>query len=470
MNLMEYIYLLPVLFSAAGSLLCILPFLKFEEDISVVVSIGALASSIYILFLPNYSTDFFYIDGLSKIFLVMTSAIYLAAVLFSIYYIDHIQNKLFQSHFYFFLLNTFVLTMLFTVILNNFGLVWVAVEATTVTSALLISTENDEATIEATWRYVIIVSAGLIISLIAVIFIYSSFKTLSFAELLKINSNLNNGSPVVLANAKIAYFGAVLGIIGFGTKAGIFPMHTWLPDAHGKAPSPISAVFSAVLLPVALFAIERIIQAVPDNGVKVFAFTLGLLSIALAAFMSFNQVYYKRMFAYSSIDNMGIALIGLSLGGYAFVGSILIILAHAFAKSATFFLTGNVLINYESWKIDGVKGVSKALPATGYSLFFGSLAVTGTPPFGTFLGELIILISIYNTYGVILTLLTGLFLAMAFIGINYQTLRMVFSEPNIEKRKENFIVVIPIINLLFALAVTFASPLIYNILFNGVWK
>ncbi len=463
---MEYIYLLPVVFSALGSLLCILPFLRFEEDISVIIAIGALASSIYILFLPNYTTDFFYIDGLSKIFLVMTSAIYLASVIFSIYYIGHIQNKLFQSNFYFFLLNTFVFTMLFTVILNNLGLIWVAVEATTVTSALLISTENDEATIEATWRYVIIVSAGLIISLIAVIFIYSSFHTLSFADLLKIHFNL----PARQAGAKIAYFGAVLGIIGFGTKAGIFPMHTWLPDAHGKAPAPISAVFSAVLLPVALFAIERILQVVPDNGVRMFAFTLGLLSIALAAFMSFNQVYYKRMFAYSSIDNMGIALIGLSLGGYAFVGSVLIILAHAFAKSATFFLTGNVLINYESWKIAEVKGISKTLPATGYSLFFGSLAVTGTPPFGTFLGELLILISIFNTYGVMITLLTGLFLAMAFIGINYQTLRMVFSEPNIGKRKDNYIVIIPIINLLLALAVTFASPLIYNILFNRVWK
>lgn len=465
---MEYIYLIPVFFAALGSLLCILPILKFEEDISVIAAAGSLVASTYILFLPNYTTDFFYIDGLSKIFLVMISAIYLASVIFSIYYIEHIQNKLFQSHFYFFLLNMFVLTMLFTVIINNLGLIWVAIEATTVTSALLISTENDEATIEATWRYVIIVSVGLIISLIAVIFIYSSFKTLEFADLLKINLSSVNRSG--LTEIKLAYIGGVLGIIGFGTKAGIFPMHTWLPDAHGKAPSPISAVFSAVLLPVALFAVERILQAVPDNGVKVFAFVLGLLSIALAAFMSFNQVYYKRMFAYSSIDNMGIALIGLSLGGYAFVGSVLIILAHAFAKSATFFLTGNVLINYESWKINDVKGISKTLPATGYSLFFGSLAVTGTPPFGTFLGELIILISIYNTYGVIVTLLTGLFLAMAFIGINYQTLRMVFSEPNREKKKENFIVIIPIINLILALAVTFASPLIYNILFNGVWK
>ncbi len=461
---MEFIYLLPILFSALGSLLCILPFLKFEENISIIVSFGALFSSIYILFLPNYATDFFYIDGLSKIFLVMTSTVYVAAVIFSIYYIEHIQNKLFQSHFYFFLLNTFVLTMLFTVILNNLGVVWVAVEATTVTSALLISTENDEATIEATWRYVIIVSAGLIISLIAVIFIYSSFQTLSFADLLKLYPKLSPGLE------RITYFGGVLGIIGFGTKAGIFPMHTWLPDAHGKAPSPISAVFSAVLLPVALFAIERILQAIPNDGVKVFAFTLGLLSIALAAFMSFNQVYYKRMFAYSSIDNMGIALIGLSLGGYAFVGSVLIIIAHAFAKSATFFLTGNVLINYESWKIDDVKGVSKTLPATGYSLFFGSLAVTGTPPFGTFLGELIILIAIFNTYGIVITLLTGLLLAMAFIGINYQTLRMVFSEPFLERRKENLIILVPIINLLLALSVTFASPFIYNILFNGVWK
>ncbi|MFZ0456482.1 MAG: proton-conducting transporter membrane subunit [Ignavibacteriaceae bacterium] len=463
---MEILYLLPVLFSALGSLLCILPFLRFEEDISVIVSVGALASAVYILFLPNYSTNFYYIDGLSKIFLVMISAIYLGSVIFSIYYVEHIQNKLFQSHFYFFLLNTFVLTMLFTVILNNLGLIWVAVEATTVTSALLISTENDEATIEATWRYVIIVSVGLIISLIAVIFIYSSFKTLSFADLLKMHTD-----------SRLAYFGAVLGIIGFGTKAGIFPMHTWLPDAHGKAPSPISAVFSAVLLPVALFAIERVLQAVPNDGVKVFAFTLGLLSIVLAALMSFNQVYYKRMFAYSSIDNMGIALIGLSLGGYAFVGSVLIILSHAFAKSATFYLTGNVLIKYNSWKIEEVKGVAKILPVTGYSLFFGSLAVTGTPPFGTFFGELLILIGIYNTYGTVITLLTGLFLAIAFIGINYKTISMIFSEPDklkmselIPAGKEDVTVLVPIINLIIALSVTFAAPLVYNILFNGIWK
>jgi hydrogenase-4 component F len=456
---MEIYYLLPVLFSALGGLLCIIPFLKFEENISVLVSLGALLSSIYILFLPNLSNDIFYIDGLSKIFLVMTSAIYLASVIFSIYYIDHIQNKLFQSQFYFFLLNTFVLTMLFTVILNNLGLIWVAVEATTVTSALLISTENDEATIEATWRYVIIVSAGLIISLIAVIFIYSSFKTLEFRDLITMHSD-----------SRLAYFGAMLGIIGFGTKAGIFPMHTWLPDAHGKAPSPISAVFSAVLLPVALFAIERVLQAVPDDGVKVFAFTLGLLSIALAALMSFNQVYYKRMFAYSSMDNIGIALIGLSLGGYAFVGSILIIIAHAFAKSATFFLTGNVLINYNTWKINEVKGVAKTLPITGYGLFFGSLAVTGTPPFGTFLGELLVLIGIFKTYGIVFTLLTGFFLAAAFIGINYKTISMVFSNSDKSRVKENISILVPIINLVIAVAITFASPFIYNILFNGVWK
>jgi hydrogenase-4 component F len=227
---------------------------------------------------------------------------------------------------------------------------------------------------------------------------------------------------------------------------------------------------------LALFAIERLLQAVPNEGVKVFAFVLGLLSIVLAALMSFNQVYYKRMFAYSSIDNIGIALIGISLGGYAFVGSVLIILAHAFAKSATFFLTGNILIKYNSWKIEEVKGVAKNLPITGYSLFFGSLAVTGTPPFGTFLGELLILVGIYGTYGTVITLLTGLFLAIAFIGINYKTISMIFSEPDrakiseIPMGKEDATVLVPIINLIIALSVTFAAPLVYNILFNGIWK
>ena len=450
---MEWIYILPVLITGGASLLCILPFLKFEEDISVAASILALASSIYVATLPDHVNAFMHVDGLSKIFLIMISAIYVGVVIFSIDYIAHIENKLFQMNFYFFLLNLFVLTMLFTVIVDNIGMMWVGVEATTVTSALLIATENDEIAIEATWRYIIIVSAGLVVSLIATIFIYAGTGSLSLSTL---------STPHTFS--KIVAVGAILGVVGYGTKAGIFPMHTWLPDAHGRAPAPISAIFSAVLLPVALYSVTQIIHAVPILSVRNFAFWLGFLSVAVASLMTFSQRQYKRLFAYSSIENMGVALVGISVGGYGFVGAIVLIVAHAFAKSATFLLSGNVLSGYNSPFISDVKGVYKKMPSTGYLFSVGALAVTGAPPFSTFLGELMILTQVLQSFGIVFTLLLSAFIVIAFLGVNYRVARMVFSDPAGDEQLKNGPITVAVINLALALLTTFAVPIIYKML------
>ncbi len=456
---MDWIYILPVLFSGVAGILCILPSLKFEEDISVAGSVLALASSIYVATLPDHVDAFMHVDGLSKVFLIMISAIYVGVTIFSVNYLEHIENKLFQTNFYFFLLNLFVLTMLFTVIVDNIGLMWVGVEATTLTSALLIATENEEAAIEATWRYIIIVSAGLVVSLIATIFIYAGTGTLSLSKLL-------TAHPA----SQIVAVGAMLAVVGYGTKAGIFPMHTWLPDAHGRAPAPVSAIFSAVLLPVALFSIVRIIGAAPILGVQDFAFWLGFLSVAVASLMTFSQRQYKRLFAYSSIENMGIALIGISVGGYGFVGAIVIIVAHAFAKSATFLLSGNVLAVYKTPFISEVKGVYKKIPLTGYLFSIGALAVTGAPPFGSFLGELLILTQVLKSFGIVWTVVLSTFIVIAFLGVNYRVARMVFSEGPSESESYGDAtpvkspVAVAAINLALALLTTFALPVIYRML------
>ena len=450
---MIWIYYLPVVLSGVGGLLCLVPRTRFEEDISIIVSFATLAASVLIAFLPDVNTLGLYVDGFSKLMQIMISAVYVLTVIFSISYLEHIGNKLFQTNLYFLLLNWFVVSMFFTVMVDNVGLLWVGVEATTVTSALLIATDNNEVAVEATWRYIVIVSTGLTISLLATIFIYGGFRTLSLDALLK--------APQA---TKIVSVGALLGIIGYGTKGGIFPMHTWLPDAHGRAPAPISAMFSAVLLPVALYTIVRFVQIVPLNSVTNFAVVLGALSVIVASLMTFSQREYKRMFAYSSIENMGMALIGIALGGNAFIGAVIIILTHAFAKSSAFFLTGNVLAGYGTTVIKEVKGVSKRMPLTGFSLFFAALAVTGAPPFGTFFGELLILSAMISAVGIWSTVLIGSFLVVAFIGINYRVAQMVFSEPTNEGKRLDDNAVVPIVGLVLAFCIIFLTPLIYYFL------
>ncbi|HYW34110.1 MAG TPA: proton-conducting transporter membrane subunit, partial [Balneolaceae bacterium] len=343
-------YILPIIFSFAGAFLCMIPVLYLDRIISAVASFMTLCASVYLLFQPDYIHSYLYVDGLSKLLLITISLVYFSTTLYSLWYLRHIENPLFQKRLYYFLLNIFAATMFFSVCMDNIGLIWVGIEATTVSSALLVATENDEVTVESAWRYVIIVSTGLVISLIATTFIYGSSSTLSLHTLL--NHHPSN---------RVFLIGMMLGVVGFGTKAGIFPMHTWLPDVHGKAPSPVSAIFSGVLLPVALYAIARLLQIDASSTLRIFSLVLGLLTVAVACLTMTAQINYKRMFAYSSMENMGMILIGFSLGGYGLIGAAIIIVSHGLAKSAIFFLTGDMLSSYRSTDIHDVRGLWQQL-------------------------------------------------------------------------------------------------------------
>jgi len=441
-------YSIPMIASLAGALLSIMPGLYFEEVVSAVAALTAAAGSALLLFLPDLSGGALYIDGLSKIMLLSISLVYLSTVLYSVTFLKYINNPLFQKRTFYFLLNAFVFTMLFTVSVANLGLVWVGIEATTVTSALLVATDNDETAIEASWRYVIIVSAGLVISLIATIFLYKAADTLDIAALL-------GSRPAGLA----LRLGVLLGVVGYGTKAGVFPMNTWLPDVHGKAPSPVSAIFSGVLLPVAMYAIMRLFQIAGDGGLRSFALVLGFLSLGTAAFFMAAQRDYKRLFAYSTIENMGMILIGISVGGAAAVGAVVILVAHAFAKSSLFFLSGNVLSRYKSTQIDGVQGLRTRMPRTGYSLFFGSLAITGAPPFGIFAGDIMIVAALFSRHQGVLAILALLLLGLAFVAVNSRIVRMVFSASDGEKMERGLVgTLVPLICIVLSAATILLVP------------
>ena len=459
---MAYIYTLPMIFSAFGALLCLVRRTYFEEVVSVIVSLATIVAAVATIFLPNFSNTFLYVDGLSKIMLIVISIVYTSTVIFSTTYMKYMENPLFEKNFYYLLMNVFAFTMFFTVSVNSFGMMWIGVEATTVTSALLVATENNESAIEATWRYIVVVSSGLIISLLSNVFIYASIHTLSFSNIMSMH---------ITHADRILLLGTMMAVIGYGTKAGIFPMHTWLPDVHGKAPAPVSAIFSGVLLPVALYVVARVLQAVPVGPLKEFSFVLGFLTVSIAASLMVVQRYYKRLFAYSTMENMGMVLIGLSLGKYAFIGAIVLITSHAFAKSSAFFLSGNILAKYKSRKIEDVKGIFKRMPFTGYTLMFSSMAVTGTPPFGTFVGEMMIIYGILKNFPLFYALALTSFLALAFISVNSKVGKMVFSESS-EKVMERKRVgrSIPIINIALAFLMIFLIPQIEELLSKGMVK
>jgi len=452
------IYTLPAIFAIIGAILSFVFFRKKEREASVLASVLSLIVSILSLFKPDYFTNYFYVDNLSKIFLLMISIVYLGVVLFSIEYISSMKERFIKVYQYFTLLNLFVAVMFFSVILNNFGLIWVCIEATTFSSALLVAVENDFAALEAAWRYIIIVSVGLVISLIATLFLYSSAKTLLITDL------VNQQAP-----GGLFLLGGMLLIIGYGTKVGIFPMNTWLADAHGKAPAPISAIFSAILLPVSIYPIIRLFEVYHNVLLSEFAFVLGFLSVATASIMTLNQKLYKRLFAYSSIENMGLALIGISLGSYALFGAIILIFTHALAKSGVFMLTGNIFHNYKSKKIEDINGLIKTMPKTGLFLFFGTLAVTGAPPFATFFAELLILAKTINLYGWIIGLFLFFFVGCGFLFINYKVINMVFSSKSKPLIKESFFTLIPIMYISLAAIIIIVFPFFYKLL-EGVIK
>lgn len=441
----NYIYYLPLILSALAGIISLLPQKGVAQFISAVCSICILMSSIIILGNHNFITTTFYIDNYSKIFIFTIAAIYTATVIYSISYVKYIHNPLFHINQYFAWLNFFALSMFFSVEINNLGLLWVAIEATTVTSALLIAIEGKKESIEATWRYILIVSSGLILSLLGTILIYGDLHTLLISEV-----SSSNGA------GKLAILGILLSIVGYGTKAGIFPMHTWLPDVHGKAPSPVSAIFSGVLLPVALFGVLRVAGIYHSEVIRDFMFFLGFLSVLVASLLMTVQKYYKRLFAYSSMENMGIVLIGIALGGKAVIGALIVILSHAFAKSAVFYLSGNILIRYESTSINSIKGLLKKMPFTAYCLFFAILAATGAPPFATFIGEILIFNKILSVYGWIVALILGVFIATAFISANYYTGKMIFSnkEKDVKERK-SLVNYVPLINVVMSFLIIF---------------
>ncbi len=226
-------------------------FFRHFREISMGLALTTLFFTLLVFMLNSGTYSYFYLNNINRYILICVSSIYVFSVIYGTGYHRKLgESKHLRMHMS--MMGLFAFTMLFSVIINNLGLMWIGIEGTTASSALLIIIEGEPADMEAAWRYIIIVSAGLSIALFSIILIYRVFGTLEITVLLSSSSQ----------PSQILVLAALLGIIGFGTKGGIFPMHSWLPDAHGRAPSEISAMFSAVLLPIAIYAIYIIIKTI----------------------------------------------------------------------------------------------------------------------------------------------------------------------------------------------------------------
>lgn len=371
-----------------------------------------LAGIVFLLKL--HSSGLFFIDYVNRPLILASSSVFLMSSVFGIGY-HHRLGESRNMRLHYAMMDLFAAAIIFSLEINNLGLLWIGIELTTASSSLLLVIERGKLQIEAAWRYTIIVSAGLSIALISVIVLFYSYGTLTISTM--------------IAEARFSELGeiaAAAALVGFGTKVGIFPLGTWLPDAHSQAPSEISAMFSGILLPVALYALYRIYQITGGGSVTYLYLIFGIMTVLVAALLLPSQRDYKRMFAYSSMENMGIAFLGFVTGGIAVFGAILLLFSHAFGKAGAFYSSGNILEAYGTKEMSSISDLKKMMPVTASTLTLSGLCVTGAPPFGTFVGEFLIIIGMVSGGLYLEVALLILAIVLSFASVNYFTTSMTF--------------------------------------------
>lgn len=368
---------------------------------------------------------YLYVDSLGFLTLGLVLLVSVAVNIFSWGYF---QEELSRGHtelrrlqLFYSLLFAFIFSMMVALTTENLGILWIAIEGTTLASAFLVGFENEKRSLEAAWKYMILCTVGIALAFLGITILHMASAgaeggpgtALSWPFLMAHAEKLDD--PLL----RLAF---VFALVGFGTKAGLAPLHNWLPDAHSQAPSPVSAMLSGVLLNSAMYGILRV-TAVVNRGLEGRAFTgtalmvMGLLSVGTAALFLLTQRDYKRLLAYSSIEHMGLLAVGAGIFSPASIFATLFhMVNHSLTKSMLFLAAGTVYQKYGSRDIRKIRGLLRTLPVTGTALFLGILAIGGLPPFSVFFSELGILSSCFQAGHLWLGSGVGLLLALIFVG------------------------------------------------------
>src|SRR3989337_690351 len=378
---------------------------KFAPEINIVCSLATFAISIALGLQVYYGGSFmaagkfFFIDAFNVYLVVLTSFVSMTTAIFSRRYMrrerEHGRVGHWGMRFYHAMFQLFIFAMLLCLLTNNLGILWIATELATLSTVLLVSLYRTPTAIEAAWKYFILCGVGISQALFGTVLLYfAAEKVLGEGGEALLWTNLSQVSdklePTVLSLAFVFL------MVGYGTKVGLAPLHNWLPDAHSEGPTPISAVLSGLLLNIALYALVRckvlVDGATGTHQAGYIMMGFGLLSILVAAFSLLRQKDIKRMFAYSSIEHMGIATFAFGLGGpIATFGALLHMLVHSLTKSAIFFTVGHASQMDDTQEMSKIKGLVRGNPLVGWGLLFGVMAIVGMPPFGVFTSEFLIL-------------------------------------------------------------------------------
>jgi hydrogenase-4 component F len=317
--------------------------------------------------------------------------------------------------------NLFLLAMTFVFMCDNLGYLWIGVETTTLSSAPLVYFDRTKNALEATWKYLIICSVGIAFALLGTVFIFASSQHTPSGQLAAGTLTI---SELIARAPQLSFpllrLGFIFCLIGYGTKAGIFPLHSWLPDAYSEAPAPASAMLSAALVNCALFAIWRVVQITQATNVHSVTFelvaALGTITVVAASIFLIRQHSFKRMWAYSSIENVGLMLVAIGLGS----GGLFLLQAinHSLGKAAAFLVSGNIIQAAGTKRLHNLHGVLRSAPMWGGLLALATLSVTGSPPFGSFLSEIAILMASANASHWILAIFLVFAIALSFVAIS----------------------------------------------------
>ncbi len=409
-----------------------------------------------------------YVDDLSGLLLLIVAVVGLASLLYSVDYLGRSgsphEAPLPRLRRYYQLVFLFLFTMYLVAEANNLGVLWIGLEGTTLASALLVGYYQTRRAQEASWKYLILCSVGLVFALFGTLLLYVASVHVLGAG----NSELNwttlvsSGSQLDPGLVRLAL---VFLFVGYGTKAGLAPLHTWLPDAHSEAPTPVSALLSGALLNCAMYALIRIYAItlrIPGFlWTQRFFLIFGLLSVFLAALFLFVQRDLKRLLAYSSVENMGIIALGLAFGGaIGLFGALYHLLNHAATKTALFLVSGNLALAARTKDLQEIQGALVAAPGTGALLLLGGLALAGVPPFSMFSSELLILSAGFSQGNGVAAGLMLIALVLAFGALSWHLTRMLLGPPGHPYAPETRAVVCASLGLGVVLAVALALGLL----------
>ncbi len=394
------VLLIPLL---AAALLGALPGYRLTARLNVLAALGTFASSLLLFAVPPASGEYLIVDDLNKVFVVLTTFVAFTTSVFSASYIGHEieTGKLRPGYvrFYHAMYQLLMFAMNLALTANNIGLMWVAIELATLTTVLMVGLYRTHEALEAAWKYFILGSVGIALALFGTILVYMAARPV-------IGEGLDAMVWTVLVKRASQFDPALLNVafvfllLGYGTKVGLAPLHAWLPDAHAEGPTPISAVLSGLLLNVALYALLRfkMILAVSVGTIAPgpLMVVMGLISVIFAALMLYRRRDIKRMFAYSSIEHMGIIVFAFGMGGpLANFAGLLHMTMHSLTKSAIFFAVGHIAQVKGTQKISEIGGLTVTNPVLGWGLMFGVVAIAGLPPLGIFMSEFLVVSSTF---------------------------------------------------------------------------